>query len=248
MNSAPGAAPGTASDAGLRCIILAGGLGTRLRGVVGALPKCLAPVGRRPFLAIQLATLWGAGVTEVVLSLGHGAAQVIEALGGMDEVVGTHPLRWVVEPQPLGTGGAIAHVMDELGLDEVWVANGDTYLDGDLSALHAPLNRAGGELLRMGLVRVDDRSRFGGVATDGAGRVTGFLEKGQPGPGWINAGLYRLARAALPPPGRGAYSLEAEVLPGLVAQGAVRCCELPGRFTDIGVPEDYRRFCAEHGA
>ncbi len=225
------------------CIILAGGLGTRLRGVVGDRPKCLAPIGARPFLAIQLDTLFAAGVGEVVLSLGFGAEQVIDAVRAD---AARRPIRWVVEPALLGTGGAIAHVLDALALDEAWVANGDTYLDGDLSALHPPLDRAGGERLRMALVTVPDRGRFGGVEVDAQGRVSGFLEKGQQGPGLINAGLYRLARAALPASRVGAYSLEADVLPGLVAQGAVTGCALPGRFTDIGVPEDYRRFCAEH--
>ncbi len=238
------AAAAAGSRPGLTCVILAGGLGTRLRGVVGDRPKCLAPVGRRPFLEIQLDTLFAAGVDEVVLSLGHGADQVIAAVRGE---AARRPVRWVVEPELLGTGGAIAHVLDTLKLDEVWVANGDTYLDGDLSGLLAPLGRAQGELLRMALVQVPDRSRFGGVQVDADGRVTGFLEKGRHDAGWINAGLYRLARRALPVARGGPYSLEADVLPGLVAQGAVTACELPGRFTDIGVPEDYRRFCEQHG-
>ncbi|MDE2566841.1 MAG: hypothetical protein KGL50_13735, partial [Burkholderiales bacterium] len=194
--------------------------------------------------AIQLDTLFAAGVGEVVLSLGFGAEQVIDAVRAD---AARRPIRWIVEPELLGTGGAIAHVLDTLALDEAWVANGDTYLDGDLSALHPPLDRAGGERLRMALVQVPDRSRFGGVEVESRGRVRGFLEKGQQGPGLINAGLYRLSRAALPAARRGAYSLEADVLPGLVAQGAVTGCTLPGRFTDIGVPEDYHRFCAEHG-
>ncbi len=226
------------------CIVLAGGLGTRLRGVVGTLPKCLAPVGRRPFLALQLEALRAAGITDVVLSLGYGAQQVIDAIGTLASAT---PVRWVVEREPLGTGGAIAHAMDALALDECWVANGDTYLEANVSELIPPLDRAGGELLRMALVRVDDRSRFGGVTVSADRRVTGFVEKGRGGPGCINAGLYRLARAALPAALRGAFSLEQDVLPALAAQGAVTALELHGRFTDIGVPEDYRRFCAEHG-
>ncbi|MDE2276653.1 MAG: NTP transferase domain-containing protein, partial [Burkholderiales bacterium] len=186
------------------CIILAGGLGTRLRGVVGSLPKCLAPVGARPFLAIQLDTLFAAGVGEVVLSLGHGAQQVVDAVQALGSAGAQRPIRWVVEPELLGTGGAIAHVLEALALDEAWVANGDTYLDGDLSALHPPLDRAGGERLRMALVQVQDRGRFGGVQVDGQGRVSGFLEKGRHDAGLINAGLYRLSRAALPAARRGA--------------------------------------------
>ena len=225
------------------CVVLAGGLGTRLRSVVDDRPKCLAPIGPRSFLEIQLDALFAAGMPDVVLSLGHGAQQVIDAVRAQ---TAQRPIRWVVETAPLGTGGAIANVMDQLGLDEVCVANGDTYLDGDLSALHAPLSRERGEALRMSLVEVSDRSRFGGVAVSADGRVIGFLEKGLQGAGWINAGLYRLSRRALPIGRRGAYSLETDVLPGLMAQGAVTSCKLPGGFIDIGVPEDYRRFCALH--
>ncbi|MDQ2778284.1 MAG: NTP transferase domain-containing protein, partial [Pseudomonadota bacterium] len=70
-----------AAQAAPTCVILAGGLGTRLRGVVGDLPKCLAPVGGRPFLALQLDALFAAGVGDVVLSLGHGAQQIVDAIG-----------------------------------------------------------------------------------------------------------------------------------------------------------------------
>jgi D-glycero-alpha-D-manno-heptose 1-phosphate guanylyltransferase len=235
MNSAAAAAP---------CIVLAGGLGTRLRGTVGDVPKCLAPVGARSFLDILLDTLFAAGASEVVLSLGHLADQVVAAVQAHHA---GRPVRWVVEPALLGTGGAIAHVMDTLAIAEALVANGDTHLDGDLAGMLTPLDTAGGELFRMALAQVSDRTRFGGVEVDAQGRVRGFLEKGRSDAGAINAGLYRLARAALPAARAGAYSLEADVLPGLVAQGAVRALAVNGSFIDIGVPEDYFRFCATHG-
>ena len=226
------------------CIVLAGGLGTRLRSAVADLPKCLAPVGERSFLDIQLQALFAAGVDEVVLSLGYRAEAVIASVA--DNWKG-RPVRHLVEPALLGTGGAIAFVMDTLGLDEVLVANGDTYLDGDIQAMLAPLQRADGELFRMAVVMVPDRARFGGVQSNAAGRVESFLEKGQAGAGAINAGLYRLCRAALPAARSGAYSLEADILPALVARRAVTALPVAGSFIDIGVPEDYLRFCQHHG-
>ncbi len=226
------------------CVILAGGLGTRLRSVVSDLPKCLAPVGSRSFLDIQIHALAAAGVDDVVLSLGHLAEKVIAAIGPAVAGIG---VRHVVERELLGTGGAIAHVLDTLGLDEVLVANGDTYLEGDLAAMLAPLDRAAGELFRMAVVPVPDRARFGGVEVDSAGRVVGFLEKGRSGPGHINAGLYRLCRAALPRHLTGAYSLESDVLPTLVQRAELRAQAIDGAFIDIGVPDDYRRFCDRHG-
>jgi D-glycero-alpha-D-manno-heptose 1-phosphate guanylyltransferase len=226
------------------CIVLAGGLGTRLRAAVADLPKCLAPVGTRPFIAIQISTLVAAGIDNVVLSLGHMADKVIDAVQSFD----SHArVRHVVEPSLLGTGGAIAFALDSLGLDEALVANGDTYLDGDIGGMLTPLDRSGGELFRMAVVEVADRSRFGGVKMDGQRWVQGFVEKGVQGPGPINAGLYRLCRAALPAQRAGAYSLEADILPALVLQGTVAALPVAGSFTDIGVPDEYFRFCASHG-
>lgn len=221
------------------CVVLAGGLGTRLRSVIADRPKCLAPVGERSFLYIQLHALAAAGVQEVVLSLGHLAQQVVNEVKRQRWPLS---VRWVVEDQPLGTGGAVIHVLDRLGLDEVLVANGDTHLEGDLGAMLQPLQRAGDELFRIAVVDVPERARFGGVQVSAAGRLERFLEKGQTGPGPINAGLYRLCRAALPDVGR-PCSLETDVLPTLVAKGQVAVCKINGVFIDIGIPEDYERYC-----
>jgi D-glycero-alpha-D-manno-heptose 1-phosphate guanylyltransferase len=226
------------------CVVLAGGLGTRLREAVADVPKCLAPVGSRSFLEIQIGALLAAGVGDIVLSLGHMANQVVSAVARMEH---RGRVRHVVEPSLLGTGGAIAFALDTLGLDEVLVANGDTHLEGDISAMLQPLDRAGGELLRMAVVQVADRGRFGGVQLDAQQRVRGFLEKGQSGPGCINAGLYRLCRATLHASTDVPYSLELRVLPGLVERGAVFAVAIEGSFMDIGVPNDYFRFCALHG-
>jgi len=226
------------------CVILAGGLGTRLRSVVADVPKCLAPIGSRPFIDIQIRALANAGVDCVVLSLGHLAELVVAAIP--PDHAGVH-VRHVIERELLGTGGAIAYALDTLNLDEVLVANGDTYLEGNLSAMLLPLDRAKGELFRMAVVQVPDRARFGGVATDATHHVTRFIEKGQAGPGMINAGLYRLCREALPTARKGAYSLEADVLPSLATEGHVRTALINGEFIDIGVPDDYRRFCDRHG-
>jgi D-glycero-alpha-D-manno-heptose 1-phosphate guanylyltransferase len=226
------------------CIVLAGGLGTRLRAALGGKPKCLAPVGGTSFLQLQLHQLRQQGVEDFVLSLGHLAEQVIDDLRGSELAAS---VRWVVEPHALGTAGAVAFAMDQCGLDEALVTNGDTFLDGALSAMHPPLNTAAGEAFRMALVRVDDRSRFGGVQTT-AGRVVRFLEKGQSGPGLINAGLYRLSRAALGVAAGERCSMEDIVLPRLVASGSVHAVELDGGFIDIGVPSDYEHFRSQHGA
>ena len=229
---------------GAPCIVLAGGLGTRLRSVVADRPKCLSPVGDRSFLQIQLRSLAGHGIDRFVLSLGYMADAVLDAV---PTLLATGRVECVVEPEPLGTGGAVLYAMDRLGLDEAIVANGDTFVDADLGALVPPLERSGGESMRVAAVAVDDRARYGGMTLDGA-RIDGFVEKGLHGSGWINAGLYRLCLDAFDDrrPGT-AFSLESAVMPALAGQGRLRAARLSGTFIDIGVPDDYHRFCRTHG-
>jgi D-glycero-alpha-D-manno-heptose 1-phosphate guanylyltransferase len=220
------------------CIVLAGGLGTRLRPVLSDRPKCLAPVGNRTFLALQLEMLAARGVGRFVLALGHLAPMVQQAIVPLQAQL---RIDTVTEPEPLGTGGAILYAMHHADIDECMVTNGDTWLDADLSALMTPLDS--GEKLRMGCIVVADRSRYGGVAFEGSGLVAGFLPKGAEGSGPINAGFYRVQRSAFSGWSVGAkFSLELDVLPGLVAAGAVRATPLDGTFIDIGVPDDYQRF------
>jgi len=180
------------------------------------------------------------GIDRFVLSLGHLAPMVQRAIEPLQERL---RIDAVTEPEPLGTGGAILYTMHAAQLQECLVTNGDTWLDADLSGLMAPLNPAAHEKLRMGCTVVADRSRYGGVAFEGSGLVAGFLPKGAEGSGPINAGFYRVHRSAFDGWSVGSsFSLELDVLPGLVAAGAVSATPLDGAFIDIGVPEDYRRF------
>lgn len=224
------------------CIVLAGGLGTRLRHALPDVPKCLAPVGDRSFLEIQLDALCAQGVNRFVLALGHLSDQVIKTteavLSGLD-------VRCVVEPRPLGTGGAILQVLDRLDVEESLVVNGDTFLAAALDPMLSPLDRASGEIMRVATITVADRTRYGGVRLI-HDRVAGFVEKGASGPGLINAGLYRLARPAFEGFEAGAsFSLETEVMPRLALRRELTAATLRGRFVDIGVPDDYRQFCAD---
>lgn len=225
------------------CIILAGGLGKRLQSAVPDRPKCLAPVGGRSFLEIQLGFLSQQGVTVFILSLGHLAHQVVAEA---NRLCARFDVRTVIEPSPLGTGGAIAFAMSSLGLDEVLVTNGDTFLGGSLSAMLQPLDLPRQELARMAVIHVPDRRRFGGVQADGD-RVTNFSEKGAGGPGWINAGLYRLHAKVFDAQQHGSvFSFENQILPSLAVNGKLGACQIDGTFTDIGIPEEYFRFCSEH--
>lgn len=226
------------------CIILAGGLGTRLRAAVPDRPKCLAPIGARSFLEVQLEMLSLQGIADFVLSLGHLATMVEDEAARLSE---RFRIRTVTEQEPLGTGGAMLWALQQAGLDEAMVTNGDTFLGGSLQGMLQPLDQSADEWVRMATTDVPDRARFGGVTVN-AGRVTGFLEKGLAGAGAINAGFYRVSRRCFERFGAGqVFSFENDVLAPLARSGKVTACATHGAFTDIGVPDDYHRFCAEYG-
>lgn len=222
------------------CIVLAGGLGTRLRSSVPNLPKCLAPIAGRPFLEWQLRSLAERGIESFLLALGYGSEAVLEAL--KQPWARDLSIQTVIESELLGTGGAALFAMNEYGLDEVLIANGDTFLGGALLPMLSPLALDENELMRIATMQVSDRSRFGGVAVNVDQHVTAFLEKGQAGDGPINAGLYRIHRLAFDCVANRNFSMETQVMPYLVANNALTAREITGPFIDIGVPADYYLF------
>jgi D-glycero-alpha-D-manno-heptose 1-phosphate guanylyltransferase len=217
-------------------IVLVGGLGTRLRGVVADLPKPLAPVGGRPFLAHVLDQLASGGLRRVILATGYLAEKIEQTIGrrwaGMD-------IAYSREPEPLGTGGAIRLAARMLQGEGVHLANGDTFLRYDLHALENAV-RASDAMLGVALARVADVGRYGAVQVSG-NRVTSFLEKGGHGPGLINAGSYFLSAAGVEklPAEDGAYSFETRVLLPEAMAGRLAAYQDTRDFIDIGVPEDY---------
>jgi NDP-sugar pyrophosphorylase family protein len=208
----------------LSAAILVGGLGTRLRAVLPDRQKVLAPVAGRPFLYRLLDQLADAGISRVTLCAGYRAEQ-IRQLG--DRYRDLH-LRYSVEPEPLGTAGALRHAALEA---PVLVLNGDSYCEVDLAALPAPNT--------IVVRHIADTSASGRVEFDADYRITRFSEKGVAGPGWINAGIYLLDRDFLDsiPAGR-PVSLEREMFPAWVGRG-LRAFPTTGRFLDIGTPESY---------
>ena len=231
-NQASGAEPTT----GFTAMVLVGGLGTRLRSVVGAVPKPLAPVGGEPFLARVLEQLAQAGCGEAILCTGHGA-EAIEREFGRD--FGGMPLRYSRELEPIGTGGALRLARELCQRDAVLVCNGDSFCDCDLRAFVNELGSSGGN--GIVIAEVADTQRFGRVDLAADGTVSAIREKGIGGAGWISAGIYWLQRAALQAlPAARPCSVELDLLPGLLAAG-LRAFLGGDRFLDIGVPEDFQR-------
>lgn len=222
----------------MQAIVLVGGEGTRLRPLTETVPKPALTLVDRPFLAYMIEWLAGHGVTEVVLACGFLPGVLREALAGEEERAGVS-IRYVVEPEPLGTAGAIRFAADQLGdeLDERFLAlNGDVLTDLDLGALLEAHRSAA----TIALHAVEDSSAFGLVRTDSGGAVLEFLEKtGEAAPGEVNAGMYALERSVLDliPRGR-SVSIERDVFPRLAGDG-LRAVALDGYWVDIGTPERY---------
>lgn len=224
----------------MQAIVLVGGEGTRLRPLTSDVPKPAVTLVDRPFLAYAIEWLAGHGVSEVVLACGFLPDVLMEALGDHEHAGVT--ITYAVEPEPLGTAGAIRFAAEALGdrLEDRFLAlNGDVLADLDLSALVAA-HAERGDSATIALHPVDDSSAYGLVRCDEEGVVLEFLEKtGEVAPGEINAGAYVLERSVLDlmPAGQ-AVSIEREVFPQLVGNGL--CAQLlDGYWMDIGTPERY---------
>lgn len=224
----------------MQAIVLVGGEGTRLRPLTLSTPKPALTLVDRPFLAYMVEWLAGHGVTEVVLACGFMPDVLREAFGD-GELAGAR-IRYVAEPEPRGTAGAIRFAADQLGgdLDDRFLAlNGDVLTDLDLTALLRAHTERGARAT-LGLHPVEDSSVYGLVSSGPGGEVLEFLEKtGEVAPGEVNAGMYVLERSVLDliPPGEN-VSIERDVFPRLAGDG-LHGLRLDGYWMDIGTPERY---------
>ena len=225
----------------MQAIVLVGGEGTRLRPLTETVPKPALTLVDRPMLAYTIEWLARHGVTEVVLACGFLADVLREALAGEEERAGVE-LRYVAEPEPLGTAGAIRFAAEALGggLESRFLAlNGDVLTDLDLTLLqHA--HGESGAAATIGLLQAQDSATYGLVSTGAGGEVTEFAEKtGEHRPGEVNAGAYVLERSVLDLIGTGEnVSIELDVFPRLIGDG-LQAQLLDGYWMDIGTPERY---------
>jgi mannose-1-phosphate guanylyltransferase len=223
----------------LQALILAGGEGTRLRPLTSTIPKPVVPLVDRPFISYMLEWLRGHGVEDVILGCGFMADAVRSVLGDGAQL-GIR-LRYLEEPEPLGTGGALKFA-EELLEERFFMLNGDVLADLDLSAQLEQHERTGARAT-LALYPVDDPSAYGLVRCNPDGSVREFIEK--PGldeidTNLINAGAYILERDILDdmPPAGTNVSIEREVFPRLVAAGLYGYVA-NGYWLDIGTPERY---------
>jgi NDP-sugar pyrophosphorylase family protein len=218
--------------------VLAGGLGTRIRSVLGDVPKLLAPIKGQPYVETLLQWLRSYGIGHVVLGLGFQAEAIIRYLD-------TNPLQgmtleYVIEQTPLGTAGALRLARNALRSEPTLVLNGDSLLDVDLEKFLS-FHRSMCVRATMACVNVGDASRFGRVITTGK-FVDRFAEKDEAfaGPGLINAGAYLLSQSLLDDiASSDARSLEYEVFAKLPGRSIAAFLHR-GNFVDFGTPDAYK--------
>ncbi|EAK2332576.1 NTP transferase domain-containing protein, partial [Campylobacter jejuni] len=169
----------------MQAIILCGGLGTRLKSVIKDIPKPMAPINNKPFLEFIFEYLKKQGIKEVILAVSYKYEVIQEYF--KDEFLGIK-IKYSIEKEPLGTGGAIKEALKFIK-NEVYVLNGDTFFDIDLSKL-----KLNGSKICLALKQMNDFDRYGTVNVDGQGFVISFEEKIFKTQGLINGGIYLLTK------------------------------------------------------
>jgi len=224
---------------GVDAVVLAGGMGTRLRPVVPNVPKPLAMAAGRPVLEWLLMALARQGMRRVVLATGYmgGAIRSYFADGsrvGID-------IHYSEEQSPLGTGGALRLALSHITTPEVLVANGDSFCNCQVARL-LETHRSARASATIWLVPIENTSPYGAVDVSQSGAITGFHEKATiGGPGLINAGVYLFDRSVIDAMPAGLpVSLEKDVFPSLVGRG-LHSIQGGGPFLDIGTPASYAR-------
>lgn len=222
----------------MEAIVLAGGLGTRLRSVVSDLPKPMAPIGDKAFLEYILRYLQKNGITRAILSVGYKWETIKEYFGDRFENI---ELVYSVEDEPLGTGGAIKKAMSHIKSEQVYIINGDTFFDVELKSL--ALNHE--SKLILSLKHMTNFDRYGCVESDENNFVTTFTEKGFRESGNINGGIYLASKDIFDD-----YELNEkfsfeEFMEKEFKDLKILVKVFENYFIDIGIPEDYKKAQSE---
>ncbi|MGB0910105.1 MAG: nucleotidyltransferase family protein [Nitrospirales bacterium] len=221
-----------------QAIILAGGLGTRLQPVIHNIPKPMAPIRGRPFLAFILDHLSDQSIDHVILSVGYRHEVILDYFGTRYKSL---HIDYSIEETPLGTGGAIRQALEYVTDDKAFCLNGDTFLKLDYGKALQVHQEQDGTMMTLVLKKENDVSRYGTVTIKDNGIIS-FQEKHGTGKGLINAGHYILSKTLfdefkLPK----VFSFENDFLHPFCHTIHVRQITTDGSFIDIGIPEDYQR-------
>jgi len=223
----------------MTAIVLAGGLGTRLRNVIGKSQKVITEVHRRPFITFILDQLISAGLNHAVICTGYQGNELAVRLGN---AYGPLTLYYSHEIEPLGTGGTLRHALPLIASDDALVMNGDSLCTVDLAAFYA-YHKSTHAQASMLLTHVHDNRRYGSVYIDVHCRIRRFCEKDEDSGNseWINAGIYLMQRDLIATiQGTSFISLEKDIFPRWTEKHffAYPC---NASFIDIGVPESLKK-------
>lgn len=223
-------------------IILAGGFGTRLQSVVSNIPKPMADIAGKPFLAYLITYLKSQGISKITLSVHHQWEIIADYF--QDRYLDL-PIRYVIEPTPLGTGGAIQFALQTLELEQpVFIINGDTFVQLDFHQMYQQ-HCAEERNFTMALRCLPNCARYGQAILEN-GRVVRFKERGTATPGYINAGVYLLNPAwFLSQPLPEIFSFEQDFLYPHIPTLKPAYTLTKDYFIDIGIPADYQRAVEE---
>ncbi|HEX7457922.1 MAG TPA: HAD-IIIA family hydrolase [Ginsengibacter sp.] len=221
-----------------QAIILAGGLGTRLRSVVSELPKCMAPVAGKPFLHYVIAHLQKEGIQNFIFSVGYKSESITSFV--KENLPGTN-FRFSIEDEPLGTGGAIKLAMEKTSEKNILVCNGDTLFNVHVNELNN-FHLQHGPDCTLCLKPMNNFDRYGVVELDNDNLIKSFKEKQFYEKGLINGGVYALKTEVflnkdLPEK----FSFEKDYLEKFVDERKMYGLIQNEYFIDIGIPEDYER-------
>lgn len=220
------------------CIILAGGLGTRLQSVVKDVPKCMAEVAGNPFLKYLFDYAAKQEIEHIILALGYKSDIIIDWLANQSL---PFDISYVIEKEPLGTGGAIQYAFSKIKSEKAYIINGDTYFDIDLEKFsNSHISKKAD--ISLALKPMTDFDRYGSVLLDTPNRIIRFNEKKHCQQGLINGGTYLVNKnifAKLNLPQK--YSFEKDILESKINDISIYGYEQDSYFIDIGIPSDFEK-------
>ena len=219
-------------------IILAGGMGTRLKTIISDLPKPMAPIMNVPFLTYQLNYLKHFGIKKVIFSVGYLSEKIIAHYNQSFENIN---IEYSIEKNPLGTGGGIRMAMSNLNEDLVLILNGDSFFDLNLEQFYN-LHLEQKAEFSLALRYVNNSERYGNIEFNSSNQITSFIEKNQLNQtGYINAGVYILSKKLYLQNTKPDinFSIEKDFFEKQLNQLIIKGFEFKDYFIDIGIPEDY---------
>lgn len=221
----------------MEAIILAGGMGTRLRKIISDIPKPMAPVGNKPFLYYIFDWIRKYPVEKVIISAGYKAESIKEYFGNS---VFDIPLEYVIEEKPLGTGGAVKYASELITGNDVLILNGDTWFPVDINRF-LEFHTGTESKFSVALKRMSDFDRYGTVELED-NKILQFNEKKFCSEGLINGGIYITGKKyieswKMPE----VFSLEHDILEKAAGKSILTGMIFEDPFLDIGIPEDYSK-------